>query len=140
MNGAGNGEDAIEKCGDRDAAHRRVYRKDTRAGLKMYRAHTNPLCLPMSFRQDDRPGSFALPEEIGEQILDAAQYFAVVLKNCDPEAADVVPDWLGDAARRWIEGNAPAFSTLVLDAYERLRAEQLAARPVATAGRRAAAG
>jgi hypothetical protein len=83
---------------------------------------------------DERPGSFSLPIEISEQILDAAHYFAVVLKNCDPKAGDVVPAWLGDEARRWIESNAPAFSTLVLDAYEALRAGQSAAG----AGRRAA--
>jgi hypothetical protein len=74
-----------------------------------------------------RPGSFSLPAGISEQILDAAHYFAVVLKNCDPKAGDVDPTWLGDEARRWIEGNAPAFSTLVLDAYEALRAGQSAA-------------
>ena len=83
-----------------------------------------------------KPGSFSLPAEISEQILDAAHYFAVVLKNCAPDAAGIVPDWLGPEARRWIEANPPAFSTLVLDAYEALRAEQLAA----SAGRRAAAG
>jgi hypothetical protein len=76
---------------------------------------------------DGRPGSFSLPAELSEQILDAAHYFAVVLKNCDPQAGDVVPAWLGDEARRWIESNAPAFSTLVLDAYETLRAGQVAA-------------
>ena len=83
--------------------------------------------------QDGRPGSFPLPDGIGEQILDAAHYFAVVLKNCEPDAEGVVPGWLGAEALTWIRGNAPAFSTLVLDANEKLRAEQLAARPAVTA-------
>jgi hypothetical protein len=79
--------------------------------------------------QDGKPGSFSLPDGIGEQILDAAHYFAVVLKNCKPDAEGLVPGWLSVEALTWIRGNAPAFSTLVLDAYEKLRAEQLAARP-----------
>jgi hypothetical protein len=96
--------------------------------------------------QDGKPGSFSLPDGMSEQILDAAHYFAVVLKNCEPGAEGVVPEWLSAAARSWIQGNAPAFSTLVLDAYERLRAEQLAARPaparpaLARTSKRAAAG
>jgi hypothetical protein len=63
--------------------------------------------------------------------MDAADYFAIVLKNRDAGDAEEVPDWLSIVAQNWIGKNAKDFSALVLHAYQRLRqAGQAGARPV----------
>lgn len=61
-----------------------------------------------------------IPSEISDQIHDAADYFAVILKNRGAGAVERIPDWLSITAQHWIERNGAVFSKLVLACYRRL--------------------
>ncbi len=73
----------------------------------------------------------AIPTDIRTQIMDAADYFAIVLKNREAGDPEELPDWLSILAQNWIGKNSNDFGTLVLQAYRRLRLNgESEARPV----------
>lgn len=61
-----------------------------------------------------------IPTEIAEQIHDAAEYFAVILKNRGAGVVERIPDWMSISAQNWIVRNGDIFSKLVLSQYRRL--------------------
>ena len=68
------------------------------------------------------------PTAIADQIEDAAEYFAIALKNADAGAAVEIPEWLSLRAQTWIEHNAAAFGDMILHAHKRLK-DDLNKRP-----------
>lgn len=61
------------------------------------------------------------PTSISSQIEDAAEYFAIALKNSEAGTAVEVPEWLSFRAQTWIEQNAAAFGDMILSAHKRLQ-------------------
>lgn len=64
------------------------------------------------------------PVTIASQIEDAAEYFAITLKNSEAGTAVEIPDWLSLRAQTWIEHNAAAFGDMILRAHRRLKNEE----------------
>ena len=71
------------------------------------------------------------PTSIADQIEDAAEYFAIALKNSEAGAAVEIPEWLSLRAQSWIESNAAVFGDMILSAHKRLRQDidKRASRP-----------
>lgn len=61
-----------------------------------------------------------IPSEISDQIHDAADYFAVILRNRGAGAVERIPDWMSITAQSWIVRNGEIFSKLVLASFRRL--------------------
>lgn len=70
-----------------------------------------------------------MPQALQSQLEDAAEHFALALKNTAPGVAIEVPDWLSVKTQNWIQSHSDEFGAMVILHYKKIMAGEDGARP-----------